>query len=60
MSSEFTFHNHENLRGQHALFSPSQSSWLRYDDDKIAERVVNQYRAPVGTEIHEFAATQSK
>lgn len=58
MSSEFTFHNHENLRGQHALFSPSQSSWLRYDDDKIAERVVNQYRAPVGTEIHEFAATQ--
>lgn len=60
MSLKFTFNNHDNLKGQHALFSPSQSSWLSYDEDKIAERVLNQYRAPLGTEIHEYAATQIK
>lgn len=58
MSLKFTFNKHEELKGQHALFSPSQSAWLRYDEDKIAERVRNQYRAPLGTEIHEFAASQ--
>lgn len=58
MSSKFTFNDHSNLRGKHALFSPSQSSWLRYDDDKIAERVRNQYRTTLGTEIHDFAASQ--
>lgn len=58
MNSKFTFKNHDDLRGQHALFSPSQSAWIRYDDDKIADKVRNQYRAPLGTEIHEFAATQ--
>lgn len=58
MNSKFTFNNHSDLVGTHALFSPSQSSWLRYDDDKIVERVINQYRAPVGSEIHEYAAQQ--
>lgn len=60
MSSKFTFNDHSNLVGQHALFSPSQGSWLRYEDDKVAERVLTQYRAPIGTEIHEFAAMQIK
>lgn len=58
MSSKFIFNNHDNLRGKHALFAPSQSSWLRYDDDKTAERVMNQYRTTLGTEIHDFAASQ--
>ena len=58
MSSEFIFNDHEDLRGQHALFSPSQSAWLRYDEEKIAERVRNQYRTQLGTEIHEYAASQ--
>ena len=40
------------------MFSPSQSAWIRYDDDKIIDKVRNQYRAPLGTEIHDFAATQ--
>lgn len=56
MSLKFTFIDHSDLSGQHALFSPSQSSWLRYDEDQIAERVLTQYRAPIGTEIHEYAA----
>lgn len=58
MHSKFTFKNHDDLIGQHALFSPSQSAWLRYDDSKIIDRVRSQYRAPLGTEIHEFAASQ--
>ena len=57
-SKNFSFNNHAELRGQHALFSPSQSAWLRYDDEKIAEKIRNQYRAPLGTEIHDFAASQ--
>ena len=58
MNSKFTFINHDDLKGTHALFSPSQSSWLRYDDEKIADRVLNQYRAAIGTEIHDFAAME--
>lgn len=58
MSSKFTFNDHSNLKGKHALFAPSQSAWLRYDDDKVAEKVLNQYRTTLGTEIHDFAASQ--
>ena len=58
MSSKFSFNNHDNLKGKHALFSPSQSAWLRYDDEKISEKVRNQYRTTLGTEIHDFAASQ--
>ncbi len=58
MSSEFIFNDHEDLKGTHALFSPSQSAWLRYDDEKIIDRVRNQFRAPIGSEIHEYAAMQ--
>lgn len=52
------FNTHLEIRNQHALFSPSQSSWLRYDDGKIADRVKNQYRTALGTELHEFVASQ--
>lgn len=58
MSLKITFNDHSNLRGQHALFSPSQSAWLRYEEEKVVDKVRNQYRAPLGTEIHEFAASQ--
>lgn len=54
------FNEHSELVGQHALFSPSQSSWLRYDKKKITERILSEYRAPLGTEIHEFSAIQIK
>ena len=58
MSSKFTFNEYPNLNGKHALFAPSQSAWLRYDEDKVAEKVINQYRTALGTEIHDFAASQ--
>lgn len=52
------FNKHSELKGQHALFSPSQSSWLRYDEDKIRDRIRNQYRTALGTELHEYVAQQ--
>ena len=57
-SKNFLFNNHDDIRGTHAVFSPSQSSFLRYDDEKIIDKVVNQYRAALGTEIHEFASRE--
>lgn len=57
-SKSFLFNNHAELRGQHALFSPSQSAWLRYDEEKIVDKIRSQYRAPIGSEIHEYAAQQ--
>ena len=49
------FNNHRNLEGLHALFSPSQSSWLRYDDDKAVEVYLNRQAAQMGTRLHEWA-----
>lgn len=46
------------LRGKHALFSPSQPSWIRYDKSKILDRLRSQYANTLGTLIHEFAASQ--
>ena len=51
------FNEHSDVEG-HALFPPSQSAWLRYDDDKIINKFQSQYRSLIGTEIHEFAASQ--
>ena len=50
------FNNHHNLAGLHAPFSPSQSSWLRYDDEKAREVYNNKKAAELGTRLHEWAA----
>ena len=49
------FNKHNNLKGLHALFNPSQSSWLRYDDDKAIEVYENRKAAEMGTKFHEWA-----
>ena len=49
------FAKHLNLEGLHAPFSPSQSSWLRYDDDKALEVYANRKAAEVGTRLHQWA-----
>lgn len=54
------FNEHRNLGGMHALFSASQSSWLRYDDDKAIEVYSNRKAAEMGTRIHEWAAETIK
>lgn len=49
------FNRHLNLEGLHAPFSPSQSSWLRYDDDKALEVRANSKAAEMGTILHKWA-----
>lgn len=54
------FAKHLNLEGLHAPFSPSQSSWLRYDDEKALEVYSNKKAAEMGTRLHEWAAETIK
>lgn len=49
------FVKHSNLSGLHATFSPSQPSWLRYDDDKAIEVYMNRKAAEMGTRLHNWA-----
>ena len=49
------FVKHSNLEGLHAAFSPSQSSWLRYDDEKALEVYANKKAAELGTRLHAWA-----
>ena len=49
------FNKHSVLEGLHAPFSPSQPSWLRYDDDKATEVYSNKKAAEIGTKLHAWA-----
>ena len=49
------FNRHLKLEGLHAPFSPSQSSWLRYSDDKALEVYLNKRAAEMGTRLHQWA-----
>lgn len=49
------FNRHFNLEGLHAPFSPSQSSWLRYDDAKAMDVYANKKAAEKGTKLHQWA-----
>lgn len=49
------FNVHRQLEGLHAPFSPSQPSWLRYDDDKVIESYKNKKAAEMGTKFHQWA-----
>ena len=49
------FHEYSSLEGMHAPFSPSQSSWLRYDDEKAVEVFMNKKAAEMGSRLHQWA-----
>lgn len=49
------FNRHDKLEGLHAPFSASQSSWLRYDDEKVMEVYANKQAAEMGTILHKWA-----
>ena len=51
------FNRHTNLSGLHAPFSPSQSSWLRYDDAKAVDVFRNRKAAELGSKLHDWAKT---
>ena len=54
------FNDHRKLSGMHAPFTASQSSWLRYDDDKVLEVYANRKAAEIGTRLHNWAAETIK
>lgn len=45
---------------KHAMFSPSEKSWVNYDRDKIVARYDQVMAVERGTQLHEFAATAIK
>lgn len=49
------FNKHFNLEGRHAFLSPSQYHWIRYTDEKLAERFITSMAARRGTELHALA-----
>lgn len=49
------WNEHSKLAGKHSLLSPSQCSWLNYDDDKIINRYYNSFAQSLGTIMHSFA-----
>lgn len=49
------FNTHRNLEGLHAPFSPSQPSWLNYDDNVMLEVYENKKAAEMGTRLHQWA-----
>ncbi len=49
------FNKHKILEGLHAPFSPSQSSWLRYTDEKAIEVYSNRKAAEMGSRLHQWA-----
>lgn len=49
------FNRHFKLEGLHAPFSASQSSWLRYDDEKAIEVYRNKKAAERGSKLHRWA-----
>lgn len=49
------FVKHSELEGLHAPFSASQSSWLRYDDEKAIQVYNNKKASEMGTKLHEWA-----
>lgn len=55
MRTPLRFNRHTNLEGLHAPFSASQSSWLRYDDDKAMEVYANRKASEMGTILHKWA-----
>lgn len=49
------FNKHYKLEGLHAPFSASQSSWLRYDDERAMEVFANRKAAEMGSRLHRWA-----
>lgn len=49
------FNDHSKLEGQHAFLSPSQSAWLRYDDEKLVLKYKSIFAQALGTSLHNLA-----
>lgn len=49
------FNKHPDLEGKHAYLSPSNYSWLNYDDEKFDRVFINQMTKEKGTRLHALA-----
>lgn len=49
------FNRHSELQGKHAFLSPSNNSWLNYDDVKLTNRFYAAQAARRGTDLHNLA-----
>lgn len=49
------FNNHSKLAGSHAFLSPSNYSWVNYDEQKLDQALFSSFAARRGTEMHELA-----
>lgn len=49
------FNAHSRLVGEHAFLSASKSSWLNYDEDKLARVYNSMLASRRGTELHNLA-----
>lgn len=49
------FKDHSRLIGSHALLSPSNPSWLNYDEEKLDSVVTTAMAAKRGTDLHHLA-----
>lgn len=45
-----------NLKGLHAPLSPSQNSWVNYDEERLMQYIANMKAKEKGTLDHEFAS----
>lgn len=50
------FNRHPDLSGRHAFLSASKSSWVNYDEDKLASTYRTAMAAHRGTRMHDLAA----
>ena len=48
---------YEYIQDKHALFSPSEKAWIRYDKEKIVNKVQQAEAILRGTLLHELAAS---
>lgn len=50
------WNDHSKLSGSHALLSPSQNSWLYYDNEEsFFKKYVSSFAQVLGTTLHEYA-----
>lgn len=49
------FNRHSELQGKHAFLSPSNYSWVNYNEQKLEARFVASQAARRGTDIHNLA-----
>lgn len=50
------FNRHSDLAGSHAILSPSNYYWIRYDNEKLLQTFDARMEAQRGTDFHEMAA----